>query len=200
MNQSAPAALSKTIRVAVAVLGAVIAAIVISRLLPDGIGERGDPRPALEREWKSHPALGLTVRSPARFRAITLPVPPEIRTSIERMESYGRNVGRTEIRISRIEYLPDVPLSLEGSAQGAIDAMRVNPAITQMTYSHARRQVSGLSAVHTTSTFHLEGRPAHGEILTVLRGRTLWQVQVLGPVADTPEIARRVMGSVRVEP
>lgn len=38
-------------------------------------------------------------------------------------------------------------------------------------------------------------------MLTVLRGQTLWQVQVLGPAgAESDSIAQRVMDSVRLEP
>lgn len=195
---SAP--LNKTVRMLIAVMGAVLGFVVITRLLPGGTGPRADTRDVLAREWRAEEVLGLTVSSPGRFRAITVPVPAEMRTAIEKMESWGRNAGQTEMRVSRTAFRDGVPLSVEGSAQGAIDGMRGNPAVTGMTYSHARTEVSGVPAVRTTSRFRVEGRPAHGEILTVLRGRTLWQVQVLGPEKDTPEIARRVMESVRLQP
>ena len=61
-------------------------------------------------------------------------------------------------------------------------------------------KVSGVPAVRTTARFQVTGRPAHGEILSLLRGRTLWQVQVLGPQAQAAEVARRVMESVRLQP
>ncbi|HEX6042385.1 hypothetical protein [Longimicrobium sp.] len=191
--------LSKMTRIAIAVVGAVIGFIVITRLLPGGAGPRADAREVLAREWRTEEVLGLTVSSPGRFRAVTIPVPDEMRTAIQKMESYGRNAGQTEMRVSRTEFNAGVPLDLEGSAQGAIDAMRGNPAVTQMRHAHARTEVSGIPAVRTTSTFQVEGRPAHGEILTLLRGRTLWQVQVLGPEKDAPAIARRLMESVRVQ-
>lgn len=200
MDQSAPAPLRKTTRIALAVVGAVLGFIVITRLLPGGTGPRADVRDVLAREWEPTEVLGLTVASPGRFRPITVPVPAEIRTAIEKIESWGRNAGETELRVSRTLFRAGVPLNLEGSAQGAIDAMRGNPAVTRMTHVHARTAVSGLPAVRTTARFQVQGRPAYGEILSVLRGRTLWQVQVLGPEADAPEIARRVMESVRIEP
>lgn len=190
---------NKMTRIAIAVVGALIGLIVITRLLPGGTGPRADGREVLAREWRDEEVLGLTISSPGRFRAVTIPVPEQMRTAIEKMESWGRNAGETEMRVSRTEFNPGVPLDLEGSAQGAIDAMRGNPAVTQMRHSHARTVVSGVPAVRTTSTFQVEGRPAHGEILSVLRGRTLWQVQVLGPEKDAPEIARRVMESVRLQ-
>jgi hypothetical protein len=190
MTQSAPAPQRRSRRIALAFLGA-LALIVIGRLLSGAIGSRADHRPVLERPWDSTAVLGLTLSAPGRFRPVTIPIPQDVRTSIESMESWGRNAGDTEMRVSRTEYLPGVPLSLDGSAQGAVDAM---------THSHARTEVSGIPAVHTTSTFQVTGRPAHGEILTVLRGRTLWQVQVLGPEGEAPGIARRMMESVRIRP
>lgn len=200
MTQPLPTPLRKMTRIGIAVLGALIGFIVITRLLPGGAGPAGSAAGALKGEWRDQQVLGLTVASPGRFRAITIPVPDEMRTAVSRMESWGRNAGQTEMRVSRTEFNPGVPLSVDGSAQGAIDAMRANPAVTQMTHEHARTAVSGVPAVRTTSRFHVEGRPAHGEILTVLRGRTLWQVQVLGPEKDAPEIARRLMESVRLQP
>jgi hypothetical protein len=186
-------------RVALTALAGLFILVVIVRLVPGG-GPRGDARAALASEWKSDEVLGLTVSSPGRLRNITVPVPENIRTSIERMESAGRNVGKTEMRVTRIEYLPNIPLSLDGSAQGAIDAMRVNPAVVGLTHAHARTTVSGVPAIRTTSQFRIQDAPAHGEILTVVRGETLWQVQVLGPSEGTPELARRMMESVRLAP
>lgn len=197
MSKTAPQ--KKMVRIGLAVLGALTAFIVITRLLPGGTGPRADGRAVLERTWDSTDVLGLSFLSPGRFRAITVPVPEHVRTSIDDIQSWGRNAGQTEMRVSRMEYRPGVPLSLEGSAQGAIDAMRQNPAVQSMTHAHARTQVSGIPAVRTTSRFQVQGRPAHGEILTVLRGRTLWQVQVLGPEAEAPGIAQRLMGSVRID-
>lgn len=200
MTESSPAPLRKIARISLAVLAAAVALIVIGRMLPGGPEPRRDTRSVLERPWDTTAVLGLTLASPGRFQPITVPVPAEVRTSIDWMESWGRNAGETEMRVSRMEYKPNVPLSLDGSAQGAIDAMRVNPAVASLTHSHARVQVSGIPAVRTTSRFLVTGRPAHGEILTVLRGRTLWQLQVLGPEGEAPEIARRMLESVRVQP
>lgn len=192
---STPGRMSPMVRLAVAILGAVIAAAVIGHLA-GGTGPGGVP----DVQWRETEVLGLTVLSTGPFRGMPVPVPDAVRPAIERMESAARDAGDTEMRVSRTEFRAGVPLNLEGSAQGAVDALRGNPAITQMTHSHARTVVSGVPAVRTTSTFHVEGRPAHGEILSVLRGRTLWQVQVLGPEKDAPEIARRVMESVRLQP
>jgi hypothetical protein len=186
-------------RVALTALAGLFILVVIVRLVPGG-GPRGDARSALASEWKSGEVLGLTVSSPGRLRNITVPVPENIRTSIERMESAGRNVGKTELRVTRIEYLPNVPLSLEGSARGAVDEMRVNPAVLGLKHTHARTQVSGVPAIHTTNEFRIADQPAHGEILTVVRGQTLWQLQVVGPSEGTPELARRMMESVRLAP
>jgi hypothetical protein len=199
MTDSAPAPQRRSRRIALSLLGA-LALIAGGRLLSGIVGPGADGGAVLERTWDSTAVLGLTMASPGRFRPITVPVPAEVRTSIESIESWGRNAGETEMRVSRTEYLAGVPLSLEGSAQGAVDAMRNNPAVAGMTHSHAPAQVSGIPAVHTTSTFQVTGRPAHGEILTVLRGRTIWQVQVLGPQDEAPGIARRLMESVRLQP
>lgn len=198
MTESAP--VRKMTRIGLAVLGALVGFILITRLLPGGAGSPPDGRAVLERTWDTTAVLGLTVASPGRFRPITVPVPEQIRTAVEKIDSWGRMAGETEMRVSRTEFRPGVPLSLEGSAQGAIDAMRGNPAVTALTHAHAATQVSGLPAVRTTARFQVTGRPAHGEILSLLRGRTLWQVQVLGPEAQAPEVARRVMESVRLQP
>jgi hypothetical protein len=198
MTESVP--VRKMARIGLAVLGALVGFIVITRLLSGGTGPRADARDVLARTWDTTAVLGLAVSSPGRFRPITVPVPEGIRTAVEKIDSWGRNAGQTEMRVSRTEFLAGVALSLDGSAQGAIDAMRQNPAVTGMTHAHARTAVSGVPAVRTTARFRVEGRPAHGEILSVLRGRTLWQVQVLGPQAEAPEIARRVMESVRIQP
>ena len=154
----------------------------------------------LERQWDTTAVLGLTLLSPGRFRAITVPVPPEIRASLDDIKSWGRNAGETEMRVSRMDFREGVPMDLDKFALGAFDAIRTNRAVSGLTYSHARVQVSGLPAIRTTTQFQVEGRPAHGEILSVLRGRTLWQVQVLGPEDEAPGIAKRVMESVRLQP
>jgi hypothetical protein len=180
----------------------IITAVIILTVILFGVFSRLVPgaRVPDAEAWKPTQVLGLTVSAPGDFKPIFVPVPQPMRTAVERIESSGRNAGRTELRVSRMEYRAGVPLSLEGSAQGAIDAMRQNPAVSEMTHTHAPAQVSGLPAVRTTSAFQVGGRPAHGEILTVLRGRTLWQVQVLGPRTQAPDIARRLIESVQVQP
>jgi hypothetical protein len=146
-SSSTPASLRKTIRVVVAVSGALIAFLVIRSFLPAGPGGGRDTRPVLERPWNRTEALGLTFESPSPLRPVTIPVPESIRTSILRMENWGRNVGDTEMRVSRIEYNPGVPLNLEGSAQGTIDGLRPNPAISGLTHAYQRTP----SAACTTS-------------------------------------------------
>jgi hypothetical protein len=191
-----PITRATAIRVGVVVMGTVVGLLIILRFL----STRETAADVLARPWETTPVLGLTLSAPGELRSVPVPVPDAMQGAVDRMESWGRNAGRTEMRVSRTDFRAGVPLNLEGSAQGAIDAMRASPAVTGMTHSHARTAVSGVPAVRTTSRFHVEGRPAHGEILSVLRGRTLWQVQVLGPEKDAPEIARRVMESVRLQP
>lgn len=198
MSKTAP--IDKIVRLSVIALGVLVGFVVITRLLPGGTGPRADAREVLQREWRTEEVLGLTLSSPGRFRAITIPVPDAVRASIQDIEHHGRNAGQTEMRVTRIEYRDGVQLGVERSAQGAIEEMRARDAVTGLTHQHATKAVSGLSAVHTTADFRVSDVPAHGEILTVVRGRTLWQVQVLGPSTDAPEIARRVMESVRVQP
>ncbi len=196
MTQSQPA--RKMTRIGLAVLGALVGFILITRMLPGG--PRSDGRAVLERTWDTTAVLGLTLSSPGRFRPITVPVPEGIRTAVDKIDSWGRMAGETEMRVSRTQFLDGVPLSLDGSAQGAIEGMRQNPAVTALTHADTATQVSGLPAMRTTVRFQVPSGPAHGEILTLLRGRTLWQVQVLGPQAQAPEVARRVMESVRLQP
>ncbi|HST63202.1 MAG TPA: hypothetical protein VLK84_31115 [Longimicrobium sp.] len=179
--------------ITVVILLTVVLFAVFSRLVP------GARVPAAEA-FAPTQVLGLSMAAPGPFQPIHVPIPQQVRTSVERIESSGRNAGRTELRVSRMEYKAGVPLSLEGSAQGAVDAVRQNPAVSEMTHTHAPAQVSGLPAVRTTSRFQVSGRPAHGEILTVLHGRTLWQVQVMGPASQAKDIAKRVMESVQVQP
>ena len=155
--------------------------------------------------WGPTTVLGITLATPGRLLAITTEVPaathPSVRELVQRIDSFGRTQRDTEIRVSRVIYRPQAVLSLEGSAQGAVDAVRVNPVIGNFTHAHARVQTSGLPSVRTSMRFNVQDRPGMGEMLTVLRGQTLWQVQVLGP--DNPQTdsaAERVMQSIRLEP
>jgi hypothetical protein len=184
-------------KVALALLGALAVVVAIRIALP-GARVGRDSRPVHERAWKSAKVLGLTFQTPGRFEVITLPIPPEMRTQIARMESFGRSEGGTEMRVSRIRYLEGVPVSAQGSARGAVEALRAYQAVSQLQPAHAAAQVSGVPAIRSVLAFRMNGRPAHGEILTVLRGRTLWQFHVLGPADTTPGIARRILDSVRI--
>ena len=163
-------------------------------------------RPANARgEWAPTTVGGLTLSSPGRLLAITTEVPaamdPAVREAVQRIDSFGRNQGDAEIRVSRVMYTPTAALSLQGSARGAVDAIRANPAVAGFEHTHAAAQTSGQPAIRTSMRMAVQNRPAQGEMLTVLRGQTLWQVQVLGPAAAaTDTLARRVMDSVRLEP
>lgn len=163
-------------------------------------------RPASARgQWAPTNVAGLTLSSPGRLLAITTEVPaamdPAVREAVQRIDSYGRTQGEAEIRISRVIYTPTAPLSLQGSAQGAVDAWRANPAVAGFTHTHAAAETSGQPAIRTSMRMAVQNRPALGEMLTVLRGQTLWQVQVLGPAgAETDSLARRVLDSVQLEP
>lgn len=156
-------------------------------------------------EWAPRTVGGLTLSSPGRLATITTEVPaamdPAVRAAVQRIDSYGRSVGRLEMRVSRVIYEPTAALSLRGSAQGAVDAVRANPAISRLDHAHAAVETSGQPAIRTSMRFAVQDRPAMGEMLTVLRGQTLWQVQVLGPAgAEADSIAQRVMESIRLEP
>jgi hypothetical protein len=163
-------------------------------------------RPANAKgQWAPTTVSGLTLSSPGRLLRITTEVPaaldPAVRDAVERIDSHGRSQGDAEIRVSRVTYTPGVPLSLPGSAQGAVDAIRANPVVTGMTHTHAAARTSGLPALRTSVRMEVQKRPAMGEMLSVIRGQTLWQVQVLGPAsAETDTLAQRVMRSITLEP
>ncbi|HEX6368378.1 MAG TPA: hypothetical protein VF006_05565 [Longimicrobium sp.] len=163
-------------------------------------------RPANAKgQWAPTTVGGLTLSSPGRLLAITTEVPaamdPAVRQAVQRIDSYGRTQGEAEIRVSRVIYTPTASLSLQGSAQGAVDAVRGNPAVTGFQHTHAAAETSGQPAIRTSMRMAVQNRPALGEMLTVLRGQTLWQVQVLGPAgAATDSLARRVLDSVQLQP
>jgi hypothetical protein len=163
-------------------------------------------RPANAKgQWAPTTVGGLTLSSPGRLLQITTDVPaamdPAVRQAVQRIDSYGRTQGQAEIRVSRVTYTPGAALSLRGSAQGAVEAMNANPAVASLRHTHAAAETSGQPALRTSLRMAVQNRPAMGEMLTVVRGQTLWQVQVLGPAAaETDTLARRVMESIRLEP
>lgn len=156
-------------------------------------------------KWAPTTVAGLTLSSPGRLLQITTEVPaamdPAVRDAVQRIDSFGRSHGDAEIRVSRVTYTPGAPLSLRGSAQGAVDAVRGNPVVEGMTHTHAPAQTSGQPALRTSMRMAVQDRPAMGEMLSVIRGQVLWQVQVLGPAsAETDTLAARVMRSITLEP
>jgi hypothetical protein len=156
-------------------------------------------------EWAPTTVGGITLSSPGRLVTITAEVPaamdPAVRAAVKRIDSFGRSQGDAEIRVSRVTYEPGVPLSLQGSAQGAVDAVRGNPAVASLRDTHTATEVSGQRALRTSMRMAVQNRLAMGEMLTVLRGQTLWQVQVLGPASpETETLARRILDSVSLEP
>ncbi|HEU4883037.1 MAG TPA: hypothetical protein VFT45_12345 [Longimicrobium sp.] len=163
-------------------------------------------RPANAKgQWAPTTVGGLTMSSPGRLLQITTEVPaamdPAVREAVQRIDSYGRSQGDAEIRVSRVIYTPTTGLSLQGSAQGAVDAVRANPAVANLTHTHVGAETSGQPAIRTSMRMVVQKRPAVGEMLTVIRGQTLWQVQVLGPATpQTDSLAQRVLDSVRLEP
>jgi hypothetical protein len=164
------------------------------------------PRTAAKREqWGPVTVAGITLATPGRLLQITTEVPaaldPAVREMVQRIDSYGRTIDDTEIRVSRVIYRPQAVLSAESSAQSALNAVRENPAIEKFTHAQARVQTSGAPSVRTSMRFDVRGQAAMGEMLTVLRGQTLWQVQVLGPVnPQTDSTAERVMQSIQLAP
>ena len=178
-----------------AVLATVCALSACDRSRPPGAG----------RDWAPTTVAGLTLETPGRLVQITTEVPaatdPAVRAAVQRIDSYGRTVGDAELRISRVIYNPGVQLSLRGSAQGAVDAVRANPVISAFSHTHVGAETSGVPAIRTSMRFGVRNRPGQGEMLTVLRGQTLWQAQVLGPATpQTDSLARRVLDSVRLQP
>ena len=163
-------------------------------------------RPANAKgQWAPTTVGGLTISSPGRLLAITTEVPaamdPAVREAVQRIDSYGRTQGEAEIRVSRVMYTPTAALSLQGSAQGAVDAVRANPAVAGFQHTHAAAETSGQPAIRTSMRMAVQNRPALGEMLTVIRGQTLWQVQVLGPAGpQTDSLATRSLDSVQVAP
>jgi hypothetical protein len=155
--------------------------------------------------WAPTTVAGLTLSTPGRLLQITTEVPaamdPAVRAAVQRIDSFGRSVGKAEVRVSRVIYQPGVPLSLQGSARGAVEAIHSNPAITGFSHTDSAVETSGQPALRTSMRMAVKDKPAVGEMLTVIRGQTLWQVHVLGPAGpETQTLAQRVMDSVRLEP
>ncbi|HEX2079238.1 MAG TPA: hypothetical protein VHG08_16045 [Longimicrobium sp.] len=164
-------------------------------------GDAGGSGRALPAGWERTEVLGLTLAAPGRFGLRTIELPKDVEATLEEMQSYSVRTDSLEVAVTRGTYLEGLPVELMGSARGAVEALRSHPGVSDMTYSHAQTEVSGVPAVRTAWQNRFGGHHLQGEILTILLGRVLWQVEVTGGAGETTsEAASTVLESVRIAP
>lgn len=156
---------------------------------------------ALPQGWERTEIVGLALAAPGRFALRTIELPDDVEATLEEMQSYSVRSDSLEVAVTRGTYLEGLPVELMGSARGAVEALGSHPDVSEMTYSHAQTEVSGVPAVRTAWRNRFGGHPLEGEILTILLGRVLWQVEVTGAAGpSTSRAASTVLESVRIAP
>jgi hypothetical protein len=162
-------------------------------------GDTDRSRAALPEGWRRTEIVGLTLAVPGPLGLRTVELPAEAEAALEEMQSYSVRGDSLEVAVTRGTYREGVPVDVMGSARGAVDGLRGHPGVSDMTYSHARTEVSGIPAVRTAWQNRYGGYHLQGEILTILAGRVLWQVEVTGTAGpSTAETAASVLESVRI--
>jgi hypothetical protein len=161
-------------------------------------GDAGTPLP---EGWQRTEIVGLTLAVPGRPGLRTIELPAEVEALLEEMQSYSVRSDSLEVAVTRGTYREGVPVDVMGSARGAVDGLRGHSGVSDVTWSHARTEVSGVPAVRTGWQNRYGGTHLQGEILTIVQGRVLWQVEVTGAAGPpTSEAASTVLESVRIAP
>jgi hypothetical protein len=165
-----------------------------------GRGARADAPPPPPAGWVRDTVLGLSLALPGPVQLRTVELPEALEERLEEMQSYRAAGDSLRVTITRAVYRPGQAMDLRSSAEGSIAAMQAMPGVAGLQYQHTQAQVSGVPAVRTAWSALAGGEYLmRGEFVSILRERTLWQVQTSGPAGVRTETeAGAVLASVRV--
>ncbi len=158
-----------------------------------------------QEDWKreSYGQFGLSVETPVRLFKGDLPIPDNLRVYIDEMEyfSYGDNNSPLAIAINTILYKPEIgSISLEGAANGSVAEMKMQPGVTDFTYSQDPFSVNDLPGFIQRGTYKKDGVQVEFINSAFINGMTMYQVMVAYEAGDDKgkSAAQRVIASIEI--
>lgn len=152
-------------------------------------------------EWREHQVGGVVLEAPGDFQGMNVDF-GSADELIEKADAHKFASRPLEIQVIRILYKEGIELSLEGSVQGSIDGFAHQPGLQNLKHKKAACTVSGKPAMRVSITANRGRGVICLEGLTILDGRTLYQIQALYEMGDrhAAEYSQRIFGSIKVAP
>lgn len=158
-----------------------------------------------EDAWTVRQMGDLSVESPVSFGAgpdIRGKLPAEVQKKLVHFVTYGsdKSVRAFQVFAVKAEYVADVPLSLDGAAEGAIQQVAATAGDSAPKFTITPGTLDDLES--RQSVYHAQ--TAKGSLfmdgLFVKKGQTMWQISVVYSSETSRENAQRLLKSVHLKP
>jgi len=154
--------------------------------------------------WAGRQFGDVQIETPFEFKEfpdVISNVPAAVRERIDSMHTFlGGTEGTFIVFVTSTTYKPGITLSLDGALKGIINGGAAKVGDSDPQYTSQSIKLSGLDARRASyQKVMADGRAIHMEVMAVVRGQALYQVQGLyfGDTAKTD--VERVMASIAIK-
>ena len=163
------------------------------------------PEEWMTREWKPFrtPRGIAEFLIPIELKPFTLTFPPEAAQFLAWAESCQSDSSMPiQVLASELEYRPEVQVSLQGGADGGINAARNKPGISDFDYEEVDVEISGQKAIRQSGKYRVRlFQRCFFRSIYILKEQHLVQVVVIYAAKDAvaEKVAERIINSVKLK-
>ncbi|MEQ6122676.1 hypothetical protein AAON49_00580 [Pseudotenacibaculum sp. MALMAid0570] len=194
----------KVITTAVTVTLVVLAANFVPRMV--GSFLTASTQELAEGKWmtKTYGLPSITIETPVELKKEPDPeLPEEVKNSIVSMSGFGYSKwgNKLDIIVFTSSYAPTIQTSLDGAVGGAIEKMKSQPEVSNVTSNVEQYDAVGIPGAKLSGTYSEKGVDKKYEAVIMAKDNRLWTVIVAHQQGDEngEKIAERILNSIKID-
>ena len=136
-------------------------------------------------EWLNRSYIGVTFEAPFELSVADLELPMMLKPYVKKMETYNYESNAVALFLSKIEYNPDIPVDIDGAAEGAAASMGATEDVKEFDYKVEKIEKNFLEGRRITGSFKLNDKDA--EFIGEFYARNSKLLQILITNLSYPE-------------
>ncbi|MFC2082209.1 hypothetical protein ACFLR4_03110 [Bacteroidota bacterium] len=150
-------------------------------------------------EWLNRSYIGVTFEAPFELSEADLELPLVLKPYVKNMETYNYESKAVALFLSKIEYNPDIPVDIDGAAEGAAANMGANEDVTEFNYEVEKIEKNFIEGRRMTGGFKLNDKDTEFVAELYVQKSKLLQILITNlSYPENREVRDRILKSFKV--
>jgi len=154
--------------------------------------------PHKSEAWQMVEMGEITAQFPKILQDVSISLPDGLGVSVSKLECKQAKWEGIDVGYTRTIYR-DTDANLEAGIDNGLRSIRTDPRVINFFSQTKDFTLSGFFAKRTKGIFTIENVPFELEMVSIVKGKAIWALMVVGPSQRTGQIAERIFKTISVK-